>query len=305
MSAPPANALRARCDAVASLARTVARRRVHGVLRARRALALAADVPFLTGRVVDNAEILKPATRDALTNSLKAHEQATTNQVAVLTVPTINGDSIEEYATKVFENWKLGQKGKDNGVLVIVVPKDRKMRIEVGYGLEGTLTDAQASRIIRNVMTPAFKAGDYDKGVSDGVAAIVATLEGKGDSVAAAGDASSTSESTSGLHFTGPELAWPERILLGAFIFGIIGLFTFLGIMTPGVGWFLYVFLIPFWAMFPMVIVGSARRAGPARHLHRRLPHRQAHPVAQRVVPEGGAGPEEDGARQRRRIRGL
>src|SRR6266481_4236634 len=74
----------------------------------------AADVPFLTGRVVDNAEILKPATRDTLTAALKAHEQVTGNQIAVLTVPTISGDAIEEYATKVFENWKLGQKGKDN-----------------------------------------------------------------------------------------------------------------------------------------------------------------------------------------------
>jgi len=143
-----------------------------------------ADVPFLTGRVVDNAEILKPATRDALTTALGAHEQATGNQVVVLTVPTIGDDSIEGYATKVFENWKLGQKGKDNGVLVIVVPKDRKMRIEVGYGLEGTLPDAVASRIIRNVMTPQFKNGDYDKGVTDGVAAIIGQLEGKGGRVA-------------------------------------------------------------------------------------------------------------------------
>ena len=150
--------------------------------------AFGADVPFLTGRVVDNAEILKPATRDALTTALKAHEQATGDQVVVLTVPTIGGDSIEEYATKVFENWKLGQKGKDNGVLVVVVPNDRKMRIEVGYGLEGTLPDAVASRIIRNVMTPPFKSGDYDKGVTAGVDAIIAQLEGKGDMSAASSD---------------------------------------------------------------------------------------------------------------------
>ena len=111
--------------------------------------ALGAEVPFLTGRVVDNAEILKPATREKITAALKAHEQASGDQIAVLTVPTIGGESIEEYAVKVFENWKLGQKGKDNGVLMIVAPQDRKMRIEVGYGLEGTLTDAAASRIIR------------------------------------------------------------------------------------------------------------------------------------------------------------
>jgi uncharacterized protein len=125
-----------------------------------------ADVPYLTGRVVDNAEILKPDTRRQVTEALRSHEQQTTNQIAVLTVPTLNGESVEEYAVRVFEQWKLGQKGKDNGVLLVVVPQDRRMRIEVGYGLEGTLTDAHASRIIRNVMTPRFKQGDYDGGVA-------------------------------------------------------------------------------------------------------------------------------------------
>ena len=213
-----------------------------------------ADVPFLTGRVVDNAEILKPATRDKITAALKAHEQASGDQIAVLTVPTIGDESIEEYAVKVFENWKLGQKGKDNGVLVVVAPQDRKMRIEVGYGLEDTLTDAMASRIIRNVMTPSFKAGDFDKGIAAGVEAIVGQLEGK---PAVAAEETSAVSSSSGLHINAPDMPWPERILLGAFIFGIIGLFTFVGIMTPGVGWFLYVFLIPFWAMFPIIIVGT------------------------------------------------
>lgn len=94
----------------------------------------------------------------------------------MLTVPTIHSESIEEYALAVFEEWKLGQKGRDNGVLVVVVPRDRKMRIEVGYGLEGTLTDVAASRIVRNLMTPQFKVGDFDRGVEDGVAAIVAQL---------------------------------------------------------------------------------------------------------------------------------
>ena len=220
--------------------------------------AAAAEVPYLTGRVVDNAEILKPATRERLTATLKAHEQATGNQIAVLTIATIDGHSVEEYATKVFESWKLGQKAANNGVLVLVVPQDRKMRIEVGYGLEGTLTDVASSRIIRNVMTPRFKAGDYDQGIELGVATIVAQLEGRGDVTSAATAVSPKADSGSGqMHFNEPNLAWPERILLGAFIFGIIGLFTFVGVMTPGVGWFLYVFLIPFWAMFPLIIIGT------------------------------------------------
>ena len=139
----------------------------------------AADVPYLTGRVVDNAEILKPATRERIAALSKAHEDKSTDQIVVLTVPTLDGESVEEYAVRVFASWKLGQKGKDNGVLVLVAPQDRKMRIEVGYGLEGTLTDVAASRIIRNVMTPAFRANNFDDGDAAGVAAIVAQLEGQ------------------------------------------------------------------------------------------------------------------------------
>ena len=221
----------------------------------------AADVPYLTGRVVDNAEILKPATRERITALSKAHEDKSTDQIVVLTVPTLDGESVEEYAVRVFASWKLGQKGKDKGVLVLVAPQDRKMRIEVGYGLEGTLPDVAASRIIRNVMTPAFRADNYDDGIADGVAAIVAQLEGQkmeganaGTSANFAGTTSSGKKSS--FEFEGPDLPWYMRILLGCFIFGIIGLFTVIGVMTPGVGWFLYVFLIPFWAMFPIVIIG-------------------------------------------------
>ncbi|MDQ6620539.1 MAG: TPM domain-containing protein [Pseudomonadota bacterium] len=221
-------------------------------------LALAADVPFLTGRVVDNAEIMSPAARERLTNTLKAYEDQTGTQITVLTLQTLEGDSIEEYATRVFEQWKLGKRGKDNGVLVVVVPQDRRMRIEVGYGLEGALPDVAASRIVRNVMTPRFKESEFDRGIEDGVGAIIAQLEGRPD--AATGGAASGARSHA-RNFLGdvdtPTLAWPLRILVGAFIFGIIGMFTFIGISTPGAGgWFLYVFLIPFWAMFPIVIVG-------------------------------------------------
>jgi len=140
-------------------------------------------------------------------------------------------------------------------VLVLVVPKDRKMRIEVGYGLEGTLTDVAANRIIRNLMTPRFKDGDYDQGVLDGVHAVIAQLEGNPDP-AATGEPPAAGKASSNIADM-PDLPWTERILIGAFIFGIIGLFTFVGIMTPGVGWFLYVFLIPFWAMFPIVVIGG------------------------------------------------
>ena len=217
------------------------------------AVAHAADVPYLTGRVVDNAQILSPSARARLTRALRAHEDATTNQVVVLTVSTIQPESIEAYAVKVVETWKIGQKGKDNGVLVIVVPQDHKMRIEVGYGLEAILTDGACGDIIRTVMTPAFKQDNYDKGVEDGVAAIIARLEGRQVSSAATARVSTTQAVT---NVQMPNLPWQIKILMGAFIFGIIGIFTVMGVLTPGLGWFLYVFLIPFWATFPMLIIG-------------------------------------------------
>jgi uncharacterized protein len=218
------------------------------------ATAAAQDVPYLTGRVVDDAHILSDGARAQLTSTLKTHEDATTNQVVVLTVPTLGGSDIESYANNVFHTWKLGQKGKDNGVLLLVVPNDRKMRIEVGYGLEGTLPDGAAGEIIRTWMTPAFKAGNYDKGVEDGVAAIVARLEGHAPEGLTPVRPSATQRRA--IRISSPAMPWPMRILFGLFIFSMLGIFTVVGVMTPGMGWFLYVFLIPFWSMFPTVIIG-------------------------------------------------
>lgn len=220
------------------------------------AIATGTNVPFLTGRVTDNAQILTADTHRALTESLKAHEEKTGNQIVVLTVPTLEGESIEDYAVAVFKEWKLGQKGKDNGILVIVAPKDRRMHIEVGYGLEGTMPDGLVGSIIRNVMTPRFKDGDYNGGINDGVKAIIGVLEG-GTPPDTQTNTGSKSPASSGLKIEAPDMPIIEKILIGAFIFGIIGLFTVFGILTPGVGWFLYFFLIPFWAMFPIIIVGT------------------------------------------------
>ncbi|MEQ1774053.1 MAG: TPM domain-containing protein, partial [Burkholderiales bacterium] len=217
-------------------------------------LAGAADVPMLSGRVVDNAELLSAAARERIGAALKAHEAKTTNQIAVLTIATLGEDNIEQYAVRVFETWKLGKKDKDNGLLLVIVPKERKIRIEVGRGLEGTLPDVTASRMIRNVIAPSFKASQFDKGVEEGVAAIIKQLEGNASDNPDAKDGVKDTETTSG--FKTPDMSLGERILFGVFIFGIIGLFTVIGIMTPGMGWFLYFFLIPFWALFPIVVVG-------------------------------------------------
>ncbi len=227
------------------------------LLLAAAAAAPATDVPYLTGRVTDNAEILGAETRQALGARLKAHEERTGEQVAVLTVPTLGSDSVEEYAAAVFSAWKLGQAGKDNGVLVLVAPRERRMRIEVGYGLEGKLSDILAGRIIRDRMAPRFAAGDYDGGVKAGVEAVLGVLEsGELPAAAEGGAAAGGAPAPRKTFFEGPDLGWVERILIGSFIFGIIGLFTVIGVLTPGMGWFLYVFLIPFWAMFPIIVVG-------------------------------------------------
>jgi uncharacterized protein len=117
----------------------------------------AIDVPYLQGRVTDNAEMISASAVGRIRALLQDHETRTANQVAVLTVPTLAGESVEEFALEVFNTWKLGQKGRDNGVLVLIAPGERRLRIEVGYGLEGDLTDLEAGRIIRNIITPRLK----------------------------------------------------------------------------------------------------------------------------------------------------
>jgi len=221
--------------------------------------ARAADVPYLSGRVVDDAGILSPAARERIEAALTTHEENTGNQVAVLTVPSLGNESIEEFAVKVFSTWKLGRKGKDNGALLIVAPEEHRMRIEVGYGLEGTLTDGIAGSILRTELTPRFKSGDFDGGIEAGVAAMLAVLEGRGyrEAVEVAAEPTRAATGSDNDFFDGPALPWYGRVLLGAFIFGIIGLFTVVGVVTPGAGWFLYFFLIPFWAMFPIVVIGA------------------------------------------------
>ena len=223
-------------------------------------IACAADgdivpVPPLNARVTDLSGTLNGAQQAQLEQQLAAFEQARGGQIAILFVPTTQPEAIEQYAIRVAEAWKIGRRKHDDGVLVVVAKNDRKIRIEVGYGLEGTLTDVAASRIVRNVMTPRFKAGDFDAGVSEGVAAVIGQLTGT--AALPADEPRPAAERKSDKFFDGPELSLPERILIGAFIFGIIGLFTVLGVLTPGMGWFLYFFLIPFWAMFPIVVVGT------------------------------------------------
>jgi uncharacterized protein len=138
----------------------------------------ALDVPPLSGRVVDLAHVLPPAIAEQLSTDLQAHEARTSNQVAVLLIPSLEGEPLFDFSHRVATAWKLGRKGTDNGVLLLVAIKERKIRLEVGYGLEGVLTDARSAQIIRNEMVPRFRTGDVPAGVAAGAQAVIKTIEG-------------------------------------------------------------------------------------------------------------------------------
>jgi uncharacterized protein len=138
--------------------------------------AAALDLPALTGRVVDQAGILEASTRTALTAKLADLEAKTTDQLVVATVRSLEGTSVEDYANRLFREWKLGQKDKNNGVLLLVAPNERKVRIEVGYGLEGTLTDARARLVIESSILPRFRGRDFPGGIVRGADEIIQIL---------------------------------------------------------------------------------------------------------------------------------
>jgi uncharacterized protein len=136
----------------------------------------AVNFPTLTGRIVDQAKIIPTDARSAIEPKLADLEAKSGIQLVVATVTTLEGQEIEPYANELFRSWKLGEKTKNNGVLLLVAPTERRVRIEVGYGLEGTLTDALSKVIITNAITPRFKAGDFSGGISRGVDDIITVL---------------------------------------------------------------------------------------------------------------------------------
>ncbi len=141
--------------------------------------ALALEAPPVTGRVNDLALVLSPEMRHTLEQKLAAFERTTSNQVVVVTVPSLQGDDIAPFSIRVAEAWKVGQKGRDNGVLLVAALAERKVRIEVGMGLQGVLPDITAGRIIRDVMRPYLKSGNYDQGIAAGVDSIIAATAGE------------------------------------------------------------------------------------------------------------------------------
>lgn len=194
-------------------------------------------------RVHDEAHVLKQETIDQLELQLKAYEDSTSNQIAILIIPSLEGESLEDFSFKVAEHWKLGKANKDNGVLLLIAVDDHKMRIEVGQGLEGVLTDALCSRIIRNEMAPNFRRSDFDTGVTSAINAITAAIKGE-----------YTADDTSDLD----DLSLTARILIGLGIYAFLGIFAFFALIIPGGwGWAAYAFLIPFFSIFPAFVMGE------------------------------------------------
>ncbi len=143
----------------------------------------APNLPALTGRVVDGAGILDSTQKTILENRLRDYEGQSGHQIAIATVPSLEGYDIRDYGNQLARKWALGQKGKDDGVLVLVAPNEHKTSIEVGYGLEGDLTDATSSIIIQHAMVPHFKTGDYSGGLYAGIDDIEKVIGGQGDQV--------------------------------------------------------------------------------------------------------------------------
>lgn len=203
-----------------------------------------------TGFVNDFAGVLSTDTKTQLEAKLKDFASKESNELSVVTIKSLDGDTIENYAVKLFEEWKIGKAKQDNGVLLLVAPNDHQMRIEVGYGLEGALTDLESKMIIKNVMTPAFEAGDYDSGISKAVDAIMVATKGEYTSAAAAG--SNQPVSKGGVFIGGgfilfvleiisytarraakSKAIWPGAVG-GGIIGGIIGMIAVGGIVTLG-----------------------------------------------------------------------
>ena len=189
-------------------------------------VALAATFPALTGHIVDQANIIPAAARAAIEPKLADLEAKSGIQLVVATVASLEGQEIEPYANELFRAWKLGEKTKNNGVLLLVAPNERRVRIEVGYGLEGTLTDALSKVIIANAIAPRFKEGDFGGGISRGVDDIIAVLTT---------DASEWQQRPSLRldHQQSPDLT--DWLL----IMGLIALLTGL-VVSPGLRWFVF-----------------------------------------------------------------
>lgn len=232
--------------------------------------ALGLNVPPLQARVNDHARLLTPEQAAALEEKLRAYEEKTTNQIALLTLPGLEGEPLETFSIRAAREWQLGQGKRNNGVLIFIAAKERGVRIEVGYGLEGALTDAQSSIIIRNIMIPAFREGDFNRGIQAGVDAIQAAIAGEFTAPEAPPPSARSRDHFNEVFSLGlillilfssflSYLPLPVTALAGGVIGGVVGSFLAGAIFLPAlIGVFLGILL-------PLLFRGSG--GGPGRGL--------------------------------------
>lgn len=193
------------------------------------------NIPQLKGYINDYADMISAKTENELSSKLKDFEGASSNQIVILTIPSLEGFPIEDYSIKVVDAWKLGQKGKDNGILFMVAKNDRKIRLEIGRGLEGAVTDLLAGRIIDDIVSPNFKQGNFDKGFSSAVDALILASKGefKADQIKKSGKSVDTSFPffifiIIFIIFTGFKKFLPLPVMgIAGGVFGLVGAFLF------------------------------------------------------------------------------
>ncbi len=189
----------------------------------------ALDVPGLTGRVNDYAAMLSPEAKASIENKLANLEKSDSTQIVILTIPSLEGDALEDFSIRVAEKWKIGQKKIDNGAILLIVKNDRKIRIEVGRGLEGKLTDLKSRRVISEHIRPKFKAGDFSGGIDAGTDALISIVKGEFDSSDAPSAQKGKSSESSGNGFI--------FIMILIFVIFIVGKMSkILGAAAGGIG---------------------------------------------------------------------
>jgi uncharacterized protein len=233
-------------------------------------VAYALEVPYLSGRVNDQANLLDDGVESQLEERLRLLEEDTGAQVAVLTIPSLEGDPLEDFSMRVVETWKLGRADADDGVLILIARDERRMRIEVGYGLEGVLTDAQSGRIVDHLMAPRFREGDFNGGVGAAVDAVSSAIRGEPVELPEKGTES-------------------PGFNPGSFIFLLIFGLPFINIALAArgaAGWIVGIFLTPFFFAFPAAIFGL--KVGKIAAIAWLI----AFPALRLIVPKskGGAG---------------
>ena len=201
----------------------------------------ALDVPFLSGRVVDIAQLLDEAAELRIEESLRQLEADTGAQIAVLTIGSLEGEALEDYSLRVAETWALGRAEVDDGVLILVVPEERKIRIEVGYGLEGVIPDLLARRIIEQQMAPRFREGDFAGGIEAAVASAAGLVRGDPDALPVRSPEAQSARD--------PESLFILVLALGPFLWTAVA-------SRGCAGWFFYLFVSVFIWGFSFAALG-------------------------------------------------